>query len=136
MSRKPRDRRKRDMLNMCKCDVCTGKAGGNSKIKIAHDFINRFMCTLDERERRLFAGVVAAIHAATYAETTEGKYEERAAIEQRAITLTCRITSLWPPTIRKGLSDLGSDDYRKLANEGRTRRKGAGRKPRRRSETG
>ena len=129
MSQKPQDRRKLHALETCKCEVCKGGERGHYNTQVAHDFINRFICTLDERGRRLFAGVVAAIHAAMYAETNEGKNEERAAIEQWGISLTSTITSLWPATIKKGLSDLESADYRKLADEGRTRRKGAGRKP-------
>jgi hypothetical protein len=91
---------------------------------------------LDERGRRLFAGVVAACMAAMYAETASGKKKKSEEIDRWGIKRAYDITRLWPATIKKGLGELQSWDYRELADAGRTRREGGGRKPSRPPDSG
>ena len=78
--------------------------------------INCFLATQDERGRRLFAGL--------FLEWNSGNMGPNAALQ-----LTAAITGLSPRTIQKGLTELKSNEYRDLADDGRARRTGGGRKP-------
>jgi hypothetical protein len=90
----------------CPCDVCrTNSSGATAR---EHEAINRVMATLDERQRRLFAGLLARHRG------------------HGGILTLAEITGLSRTTIRRGIDELrrGIDPA-----EQRVRRRGAGRRP-------
>jgi hypothetical protein len=101
---------------VCSCPTCRHKQHPDDKTRTLHELILRFLCTQNERGRRLFAGLVLQWN----------DMNEK---------LTVQITGLHPHTIRKGLSELSSRDYRKLSDEGRIREEGGGLPPRRKDDS-
>jgi hypothetical protein len=102
--------RKRYVEHLCRCPTCRDKGNTDEKTRTKHNLINRFICTQDERGRRLFAGLLLQLN--------DGDR-----------FLTTKITGIAPATLIKGLNELSTRDYRKLSDEGRTRIEGGGRKP-------
>lgn len=99
----------------CDCDECHSLRPDPST-KTLHDLINRFLVTQNESGRRLFAGLVVQLVS-------------KNSRLNPAIRLTAKITGLDRRTIKKGFAELKSDTYRNLADGGRIRHEGGGRKP-------
>jgi hypothetical protein len=96
--------RPRRSLHRCACSACQQHPhGGTAR---AHREINRFVATLNEKQRRLFLGLLA-------------RQQGRGAIRRLA-----RISGVSRNTIRRGVRELG----RRVA-PGRIRRPGGGRPP-------
>jgi hypothetical protein len=95
----------RKRIHRCCCRGCRSRS--DTKLVVYHRAINRVMAELDERSRRLFAGILARRHG-------HGGIQEVA-----------EITGLSRMTIRRGLreSDRGQPE-----SSGRVRRPGGGRK--------
>ena len=92
-------------FHQCKCRECRSR--NNLEAKEYHRAINRVIVELDERSRRLFAGVLA-------------RQWERGGI-QRVV----EITSLSRMTVRRGLREC---EHAQAADNSRIRRPGGGRK--------
>ncbi len=92
-------------LYQCPCDDCRGDSGG--PVAMDHHAINRIMATLDERQRRLLAGVLALGRG------------------HGGILALAVITGLSRTTIRRGI-----DELRRGIGPGatRVRRPGGGRR--------
>jgi hypothetical protein len=90
----------------CPCDVCRTHSRG--PMALEHEAINRVMATLDERQRRLFVGLLARHRG------------------HGGILTLAEITGMSRTTIRRGIEELrhGIDPA-----EQRVRRRGAGRRP-------
>lgn len=93
-------------VHRCKCRECRSR--NNREVKEYHRAINRVMLALDERSRRLFAGLLA-------------RQWERGGI-QRVV----EITGLSRMTVRRGLREC---EQTQPADDGRIRRVGGGRQP-------
>src|SRR4029453_7307683 len=91
------------MLHVCSCEVCCQKP--HSVTAKDHQAINRVVATLDERRRRLFAGLLAQ-------QSGHG-----------GIARLARITGLSRTTILRGQRELETP----AAESGRIRRPGGGR---------
>ena len=96
-------RRKR--IHRCRCRVC--RSHRDSELVAYHRAVNRVMAELDERSRRLFAGVLARQGA-------------HGGIQQVA-----EITGLSRITIRRGLRE---SERGQAESSNRVRRRGGGRK--------
>lgn len=94
--------RPRRSLHRCACSPC--QQHPHSRSARAHRDINRFVATLNEKQRRLFLGLLA-------------RQQGRGAIRRLA-----RITGVSRNTIRRGLRELGQ----RVAPD-RIRRRGGGR---------
>jgi len=92
-------------LYKCPCAECRSQARGTAALE--HEAINRVMGTLDERRRRLFAGLLA-MHRG-----------------HGGILTLAEITGLSRTTIRRGIDELQRGVG--LADE-RVRRRGGGRR--------
>lgn len=90
----------------CPCDQCRKAPEGQTAED--HRAINRVLTLLDERGRRLFAGLLVARHG------------------RGGIELVARVTGLSRNTIRRGVRELYRPPQALL---GRVRRPGGGRKP-------
>jgi len=95
----------RRRIHRCRCRGCWSR--GDTELVVYHRAINRVMAELDERGRRLFAGILARQHG-------------HGGIQQVA-----EITGLNRMTIRRGLreSERGQAEF-----SDRVRRPGGGRK--------
>jgi hypothetical protein len=100
------DRSVRRDLYRCLCADCRAHSRGPTALQ--HEAINRVMATLDERQRRLFGGLLA-MHRG-----------------HGGILTVAEITGLSRTTIRRGIEDL----RRGVGPAGnRVRRRGGGRRP-------
>src|ERR1700736_6157382 len=90
----------------CPCSDCLNAPSGETARD--HAAINRLAATLDERQRRLFAGLLALRRG------------------RGGIVTLAKITGLSRMTIRRGLTELRSGVG---AIEGRVRKTGGGRPP-------
>ena len=95
----------RKRIHRCRCRVC--RLRSDSELVAYHRAINRVMAELDERSRRLFAGVLA-------------RQGGHGGIQQVA-----EITSLSRMTIRRGLSE---SERGQAESSSHVRRRGGGRK--------
>ncbi len=95
----------RKKIRCCACDDCKHRA---PNIRDYHRSINQVMAELDERSRRLFAGLLARQFG------------------RGGSSLVHKITGLSRVTIRRGISECESGQ--KLGN-GRVRKRGGGRLP-------
>ena len=95
----------RRQIHRCRCRVCRSR--GDPESVAYHRAINRVMAELDERSRRLFAGVLARQGA-------------HGGIQQVA-----EITGLSRITIRRGLRE---SERGQAESSNRVRRRGGGRK--------
>lgn len=93
----------RKQIRQCSCNDCRS---GNSEVREYHQSINRVMTELDERSRRLFAGLLAR------------------QLGRGGITRVHEISGLSRVTIRRGLCECESGQT--LAGD-RIRRPGGGR---------
>jgi DNA-binding phage protein len=95
----------RRRIHRCRCRACWSRS--DTELVVYHQAINRVMAELDERGRRLFAGILARQHG-------------HGGIQQVA-----EITGLNRMTIRRGLreSERGQAEF-----SDRVRRPGGGRK--------
>jgi hypothetical protein len=92
-------------IHRCRCRGCRSR--GDAKLVGYHRAINRVMAELDERSRRLFAGILARQHG-------------RGGVQQVA-----EITGLSRVTIRRGLRE---SERGQAVSSDRVRRSGGGRK--------
>ena len=97
--------RKRNRIHRCSCRECNSRR--NPEIAEYHRSINRVMLELDERNRRLFAGLLAR------------------QLSRGGIQRVSEITGLSRVTIRRGLREY---DESQPADLDRVRRAGGGRK--------
>lgn len=97
--------RKRKRIHRCVCRECRSRR--NEEVAEYHRSINRVMLELDERSRRLFAGLLAR------------------QIGHGGIQRVSEITGLTRVTIRRGLREC---DEAQSAELDRVRRAGGGRK--------
>ena len=95
----------RKRIRRCRCRVCRSRS--DSELVVYHRAINRVMAELDERSRRLFAGVLAR----------QGGYG--------GIQQVVEITGLSRITIRRGLHE---SERGQAESSSRVRRRGGGRK--------
>lgn len=95
----------RRRIHRCRCRVC--RSHSDSELVAYHRAVNRVMAELDERSRRLFAGVLARQGA-------------HGGIQQVA-----EITGLNRITIRRGLRE---SERGQAESSNRVRRRGGGRK--------
>ena len=111
--------RTRRSLHQCCCERCHDEPGG--EVAKLHTFINRFLAILDERGRRLFAGVVFQMNHGL-----PTKFDRHREWKGR-LAQTARITGLRPRTILKGHKEMQEPD---LLTRGRIgiRKEGGGRK--------
>jgi hypothetical protein len=93
-------------LYKCPCAECRSHSRGTTPLE--HEAINRVMGTLDERQRRLFAGLLAMRWG------------------HGGILTVAKITGLSRTTIRRGIDELRRGVG--LADK-RVRRRGGGRRP-------
>jgi hypothetical protein len=91
-------------LYECPCAECVAHARGS--VALEHEAINRVMATLDERQRRLFGGLLA-MHRG-----------------HGGILTVAEITGLSRTTIRRGIDEL----QRGVGPDKRVRRGGGGRR--------
>lgn len=96
---------KRKRIHRCRCCECRSRS--NPDLTAYHRAINRVMAELDERSRRLFAGVLAR-------QRGHGGVQEVA-----------EITGLSRTTIRRGLRE---SEWGQAVSSERVRRPGGGRK--------
>jgi DNA-binding phage protein len=92
-------------IHRCRCRGCRSRS--DAKLVGYHRAINRVMAELDERSRRLFAGILARQHG-------------RGGVQQVA-----EITGLSRVTIRRGLRE---SERGQAVSSDRVRRSGGGRK--------
>jgi hypothetical protein len=92
-------------FHRCRCRGCRSR--GDTELVAYHRAINRVIAELDERSRRLFAGIVARQHG------------------HGGIQLVAEITGLSRVTIRRGLRESECGQAESLD---RVRRPGGGRK--------
>jgi hypothetical protein len=92
------------IVHVCTCPVCRGQPCGATARE--HKAVNRVLATLDEKSRRLFAGLLARQHG-------------RGGIQRLA-----EITGLSRNTIRRGRREIACANR---AATGRIRRPGGGR---------
>ena len=92
-------------IRRCRCRGCRSRS--DAKLVAYHRAINRVMAELDERSRRLFAGILARQHG-------------HGGVQQVA-----EITGLSRVTIRRGLRE---GERGQAASSDRVRRPGGGRK--------
>lgn len=95
-----------ETIHVCACPVC--RTGGDRAIVEYHRAINRVLVELDERGRRLFAGLLAK------------------QLGRGGIQLLSLITGLDRKTVRRGLREIHP---RGRSKTDRIRRSGGGRKP-------
>jgi hypothetical protein len=95
----------RKRIHRCRCRVCRSRS--DSELVVYHRAINRVMAELDERSRRLFAGVLAR----------QGGYG--------GIQQVVEITGLSRITIRRGLRE---SERGQAESSSRVRRRGGGRR--------
>ena len=95
----------RRRIHRCRCRVCRSRS--DSEVLAYHRAINRVMAELDERSRRLFAGVLA-------------RRSGHGGIQQ-----VVEITGLSRITIRRGLRE---SERGQAESSNRVRRRGGGRK--------
>ena len=95
----------RKRIHRCRCRVCRSRS--DSELVAYHRALNRVMAELDERSRRLFAGVLAR-------QGGHGGLQHGA-----------EITGLSRITIRRGLRE---SERGQAASSSRVRRRGGGRK--------
>ena len=100
------DRSVRREVYECPCTVCRVERSGQTALE--HEAINRVMATLDERQRRLFAGLLARHRG------------------HGGILTLAEITGLSRTTIRRGIDELRRGTG---SAEQRIRRRGGGRRP-------
>lgn len=79
-------KKERRHIHVCECPVCQQTPDGTGAEE--HRAINRIIAAVDERNRRLFVGLLARRHG------------------RGGITLLARITGLSPHTIRRGQREL------------------------------
>jgi hypothetical protein len=96
----------RKRIRRCRCPGCRSRS--DRDLVAYHRAINRVMAELDERSRRLFAGIVARQRG------------------RGGIQLVAEITGLTRVTIRRGLRE---GERGQATSSGRVRRPGGGRKP-------
>lgn len=97
--------RKRKQVHRCSCREC--KSRRNPEVAEFHQSINRVMLELDERSRRLFAGLLAR------------------QLGRGGIQRVLEITGFSRMTIRRGLRECGESQP---VDADRVRRAGSGRK--------
>ena len=91
-------------VHRCGCKVCRSRT--DRRVAELHEAINRVMATLNERDRRLFAGLLAR------------------QLGRGGVQRVAEITGLSRVTIRRGRRTLDQNDRRLCS---RIRRRGAGR---------
>ena len=92
-------------IHRCRCRGCRSRS--DTELVAYHRAINRVMAELDERSRRLFAGIIAK----------QGAYG--------GVQQTAEITGLSRMTIRRGLRE---SEHGQAEGSDRVRRPGGGRK--------
>jgi len=97
--------KERKRVHRCRCWVCRSRS--DTDVIAYHRAINRVMAELDERSRRLFAGIIA-------------RQRGHGGVQQVA-----EITGLSRTTIRRGLRE---SERAQVTLSGRVRRRGGGRK--------
>lgn len=97
--------RKRKRIHRCGCRECRSRR--NREVIEYHRSINRVMVELDERSRRLFAGVLAR------------------QVGRGGIQRVLEVTGLTRVTIRRGLREC---EQAQRGDSGRIRREGGGRR--------
>lgn len=97
--------KERKRIHRCRCRGCRSRS--DTELVAYHQAINRVMAELDERSRRLFAGIVA-------------RQRGRGGIQQAV-----EITGLSRMTIRRGMRE---SEYGQEESSDRVRRPGGGRK--------
>jgi hypothetical protein len=97
--------KERKGVRRCRCQACLSRS--DRDLIAYHRAINRVMAKLDERSRRLFAGIVARQRG------------------HGGIQLVAEITGLSRVTIRRGLRE---SERAQGVSSGRVRRPGGGRK--------
>lgn len=97
--------KERKRVHRCRCRGCRSRS--DTKLVAYHRAINRVITELDERSRRLFAGIVARQHG------------------HGGVQLVAEITGLSRVTIRRGLRE---SERGQAESVDRVRRPGGGRK--------
>jgi hypothetical protein len=97
--------KERKRIHRCRCRGCRSRS--DTELVAYHRAINRVMAELDERSRRLFAGIVARQRG------------------RGGIQLAAEITGLSRMTIRRGLRE---SEHAQAEFSDRVRRPGGGRK--------
>ena len=120
----------------CRCPKCDSHVNGRRCEATTYDLhmlTRRFLSLLDERGRRLFAGLLLASHVAATREDGDNE-DAKKAKATKALDLTAQITHLTSRTITKGRHELEAGGQRRLGEKtehfGPSRRKGGGRPPR------
>ena len=98
---------KRNQVFQCRCRVCVSRSYPDEEVLDFHRSINQVMAELDERSRRLFAGLLAR------------------QCGRGGMQLLSDITGLSRVTIRRGLREC---ETAQLGQSERIRRAGGGRK--------
>ena len=99
---------KKQTIHPCGCTNC--RSHPHSALANEHRAVNRLVATLDEKNRRRLAGVLALQWG------------------WGSITLLHQVTGLSGPTIRRGREEVRQSELREMAGQvGRVRRTGAGR---------
>ena len=96
---------RRKNFHRCGCDACRSRA--DRQVVKLHEAINRVLATLGERDRRLFAGLLARQHG------------------RGGVRRVAEITGLSRMTIRRGRREIERSG---LHGSSRIRRPGAGRR--------
>jgi hypothetical protein len=97
--------KERKRVHRCRCRGCRSRS--DTELVVYHRAINRVIAELDERSRRLFAGIVARQHG------------------HGGVQLVAEITGLSRVTIRRGLRE---SERGQAESVDRVRRPGGGRK--------
>ena len=98
--------KERKRIHRCRCRGC--RARNDTDLVVYHRAVNRVMTELDERSRRLFAGILARQHG------------------HGGVQHVAEITGLSRMTIRRGLRE---GERGQAESSDRVRRPGGGRKP-------